>query len=77
MRTQNTRIHEGARSRGRAEEILGTNIFGVSGDKPVRYILTATVARQPASQRKEALPIPIKVAELIPTVFRELETLAL
>jgi hypothetical protein len=43
---------------GRAEEILGTIIFGVSGDKPVRYVLTPTVARQPASQRKEVTSHP-------------------
>jgi len=37
---------------GSREEILGTIIFGVSGDKPVRCVLAAIVDRQPASQRK-------------------------
>jgi hypothetical protein len=38
-------------------EILGTIIFGVSGDKPVRYILTATVARQPVLNERKSLHI--------------------
>lgn len=57
------------------EEILGASILGVGGDEAIHCIITAMMAKQPASLLRRSVHIHPTVAELIPTVFGELKPL--
>jgi pyruvate/2-oxoglutarate dehydrogenase complex dihydrolipoamide dehydrogenase (E3) component len=57
-------------------EILGGTILGVGGDEAIHCIATAMYARQPAAVLARSVHIHPTVAELIPTVFQDLEPLA-
>jgi pyruvate/2-oxoglutarate dehydrogenase complex dihydrolipoamide dehydrogenase (E3) component len=57
------------------EEILGASILGVGGDEAIHCIITAMMAKQPASLLRHSVHIHPTVAELIPTVFGELKPL--
>ena len=58
------------------QEILGGTILGVGGDEAIHCIATAMYARQPASLLARSVHIHPTVAELIPTVFQDLQPLA-
>jgi pyruvate/2-oxoglutarate dehydrogenase complex dihydrolipoamide dehydrogenase (E3) component len=57
------------------QHILGATIFGTGGDEAIHCILTAMYARQPATLLTHSMHIHPTVAELIPTVFGELNPL--
>jgi pyruvate/2-oxoglutarate dehydrogenase complex dihydrolipoamide dehydrogenase (E3) component len=57
------------------KEILGATILGTGGDEAIHCILTAMYARKPISLLQHSVHIHPTVAELIPTVFGELEPL--
>ncbi len=57
------------------DEILGGTILGVGGDEAIHCIATAMYARQPASLFARSVHIHPTVAELIPTVFQNLQPL--
>ncbi len=59
-----------------SQEILGGTILGVGGDEAIHCIATAMYARQPASLLAHSVHIHPTVAELIPTVFQDLQPLA-
>jgi pyruvate/2-oxoglutarate dehydrogenase complex dihydrolipoamide dehydrogenase (E3) component len=56
-------------------EILGGTILGVGGDEAIHCIATAMYASQPASLLARSVHIHPTVAELIPTVFQNLQPL--
>ena len=56
-------------------QILGATIFGVGGDEAIHCVLTAMYAKQRASLIARSVHIHPTVAELIPTVFQELNPL--
>ncbi|MFO1143795.1 MAG: FAD-containing oxidoreductase [Amaricoccus sp.] len=56
--------------------ILGAAIFGIEGDEAIHAVLDLMVARAPFDTMTRAVHIHPTVAELLPTVFAELEPAA-
>nr|WP_246601761.1 hypothetical protein [Hymenobacter profundi] len=58
------------------DQILGACLVGTGGDEAIHTIITAMYARQTAAFMRRTVFIHPTVAELIPTVFGELQPLA-
>ena len=59
-----------------SKQILGATIIGPGADEAIHCIATAMYARQPASLLTHSVHIHPTVAELVPTVFGELQPLS-